>query len=413
MKIENIQSQFIIHHKLHDSSQTAKQDFAKTVQQQSLATGKNTLENNKPSFNKPSLSAHTIELGTVNEKHSSVAQLLLANPNLKAKTWSIIHDAINQDKAFNQIPSGTRIYYNNETRELSWPGSPARTASAVASAESQLSKIMPALKSTPLVLGQLNGQNPTVSDLLAKHQNLADQRWAIIHADVNKDKPFNRIPAGSRVSLLPDTKEIVWSAPEKKVTDALSQNNIPASTPKQLDEALKPYLGTPYKDLDCYTLVVNGLQDMGVRYRGQDSLSRHLLQMAKAEGKTDNTYFTGEGLTEALGQKVYSKSLTKIDNIDQQTEHIFKEIQALMKKGDILSFSLESKGHTGVISQNNDQWTYINSGRLDNSLINNAPKHGVGEENLVKEINNWIKLAQKKQESLIITIGRIDELKFV
>ncbi len=75
-------------------------------------------------------------------------------------------------------------------------------------------------------------------------------------------------------------------------------------------------------------------------------------------------------------------------------------MQNLMKKGDILSFSLETRGHTGIISQNEKQWTYINSGRLDHSISQNAPRHSVGEETLLSKINNWIKLAHKRNEAL-------------
>ena len=181
----------------------------------------------------------------------------------------------------------------------------------------------------------------------------------------------------------------------------------------KLDDAVKPFMGTAYKNLDCYTLVVTGLKNMGVSYRGKNGLSGQLLQMARAEGRVENAYFTGEGITRAMGEKVYSKAIIRVDNINQQSKAIYQEMKNLMQKGDILSFSLESKGHTGVISQNQKQWTYINSGRLDHSINKNSPKYGVGEENLQDEISNWIKLAQRRKESLKITVGRIDSKKLV
>ncbi len=139
---------------------------------------------------------------------------------------------------------------------------------------------------------------------------------------------------------------------------------------------------------------------MGVRYRGQDSLSKELLLMAQTEGRANNAYFTGEGITEAMGEKVYTHAITRVNNIDQQSRAIFQEMQNLMKKGDILSFSLETRGHTGITSQNEKQWTYIKSGRLDHSISQNAPRHSVGEETLLSKINNWIKLAHKRNEAL-------------
>jgi len=62
---------------------------------------------------------------------------------------------------------------------------------------------------------------------------------------------------------------------------------------------------------------------MGVRYRGQDSLSKELLLMAQTEGRADNAYFTGEGITEAMGEKVYTHAITRVNNIDQQSRAIF------------------------------------------------------------------------------------------
>ena len=137
------------------------------------------------------------------------------------------------------------------------------------------------------------------------------------------------------------------------------------------------------------------------------------MQRAQIDGRANNAYFTGEGITEALGDKIYTREISQVKNIEQQSKDIFQEMQYLMKKGDILSFSLQHRGHTGVISHNKEQWTFINSGHLDNSITANAPRHGVGEETLLSEINNWVKLAQQHKESLQITVGRLDKQKFV
>ena len=47
-------------------------------------------------------------------------------------------------------------------------------------------------------------------------------------------------------------------------------------------------------------------------YQGEGSLSRQLLQMARAEGRADNAYFTGEGITQAMREpllKVFPAAL--------------------------------------------------------------------------------------------------------
>lgn len=44
---------------------------------------------------------------------------------------------------------------------------------------------------------------------------------------------------------------------------------------------------------------------------------------------------------------------------------------------------------------------------LDNSLTNDSPRKGVGEENLQQEIRNWFKLASTNGESLSVTLGAL------
>ncbi|MCJ7603604.1 MAG: hypothetical protein MUO63_19150, partial [Desulfobulbaceae bacterium] len=75
------------------------------------------------------------------------------------------------------------------------------------------------------------------------------------------------------------------------------------------------------------------------------------------------------------------------------------------------SFSTPTRGHTGIISQHNQMWTFINSGYMDNQVEKTGRSKGVGEEVLAKEIKNWCKVAAKTGESLVITLGRLQEEK--
>ena len=75
----------------------------------------------------------------------------------------------------------------------------------------------------------------------------------------------------------------------------------------------------------------------------------------------------------------------------------------------ILSFSTQTRGHTGIVSQNNQYWTYINSGRMDHHIGSHHDPKSVGEEFLAGEIKNWVKLAAKSGEHLKITLGRLNE----
>lgn len=372
-----------------------------------------------------------VELGTLSKSLSSVAQLLLQHPQLQSNTWSIIHNDLNKNKAFRQIPVGTTIYYDNTTRELKWDEAGKATNKITATQlkthsraqnhgdlNTNLTADSTAGNTQKIILGQLDHDHPTISNLLINHHEFKSSSWNIIHSAINKNKAFTKIPSGSTVYIDAKTKELTWQTPKNTGSGFPADGNDAHSDnmrllAKKLDDAVKPFMGTPYEAIDCYTLVVHGLKNMGVRYTGQDSLSRQLLHRAKIEGRADNAYFTGEGITEALGEKIYTKDIVQVQDVKKQSMAIFDEMKALMKKGDILSFSLESKGHTGIISQNQDQWTYINSGRLDNSIAANAPSHGVGEETLLKEISNWVKLAKRRRQSLQITVGRLDNQKLV
>lgn len=436
MRVENTEKQSILTNKLQKSVVSGATDFANILSTQKhsgvgLSQKSDLLAANQASL---SLESSNINLGILSGKNKSVAQLLLANPTLKSKTWSIIHNSINQNKAFKQITAGKTIYFNPKTQELSWSeskhdrlGKPVHNAdNNPLSAISYLPDSNPVISSESekiIIIGQINQSNPTISDLLSQQSDLKAKRWSIIHSELNKNKEYTKIPNGTTIYIDKKSNELSWKTPDNSLqtitsmADKTNDNSTSSHTinkrilASKLDDAVKPFIGTEYKHLDCYTLVVNGLENMGIRYRGKGNLGSQLLHRAQLDGRARNAYLTGEGLTEALGDKIYTKAITRIKNIDQQSQAVFQEMQNLMKKGDILSFSLQSKGHTGIISQNNKQWTYINSGRMDHSITSNAPRHGVGEESLLSEISNWIKLAQKRQEALQITVGRLDRQK--
>ncbi|MCU7940215.1 MAG: hypothetical protein KZQ64_06670 [gamma proteobacterium symbiont of Bathyaustriella thionipta] len=242
-------------------------DFARQLDKHTFVSQKtDTLSTHEGPLEQP----QNIKLGTLSEKNTTVAQLLLANPQLKADTWSIIHHSINKNKAFNQIPVGKEIFYNQQTREISWSEQANKTKliNPVASSGTEGS-----VDTHKLVLGQLNSNNPTVSNLLSQNKELKAQRWNIIHDAVNRNKAFTKIPYGSTVYFDSKTRELSWDTTNNSGNkqSPVSDNNLILS--KKLDDAVKPFMGTDYKDIDCYTLVVNGLKNMGVRYQGEDSLS--------------------------------------------------------------------------------------------------------------------------------------------
>jgi hypothetical protein len=176
-----------------------------------------------------------------------------------------------------------------------------------------------------------------------------------------------------------------------------------------LADAVRPFIGTPYTEIDCYGLIVRGLMNQGVQYHGHGGLRKKLENLALLDGLPNNAYLTGEGLVEKAGIKIFSNSIHKISNTREETDKIYSEITPYLQEGLILSFSTTTRGHTGIISKREDDWTYINSGVIDNQIFSNEVSERVGEEFLKAEIKNWIVLASSRREPLTVTLGQIDE----
>ena len=270
-------------------------------------------------------------------------------------------------------------------------------------------------------IGTLSKSDPTVSDLLIKHPAYGKNCWNILSSGINRDKAYTNIPGGSRIYLNPKTFEVVLNG--NKAPDAHAvQAEQPDFRAKQIEpresdpfsaglvKALKPYLGKPYKEINCFELVAQGLEGAGIRYYGRDGLGERLVKMAAKNGLSNNHYLTGEGLIETSGSPIYSKSIPRIRNSKTEAHKLYQEVAPLLHEGLILSFSTPTRGHTGIVSQREQNWTYINSGHMDNR-IEGRTSRGVGEEFLSAEIRNWFRLAANRKEPLQITIGRLDEDK--
>ena len=276
-----------------------------------------------------------------------------------------------------------------------------------------------------ITLGRIDSTNTTVSHLLKSHPQFREHTWNLLSSSVNKDKPYHRIAHGTEIYLNDQSGEITWNGAEK--TASVSHRAVP-SVPKELaanstaseyagpaatdlSKAVQRYLGTSYDKINCYELLVKGLRNMDIPYKGRDGLYTKLTNMALDKGMAPNAYLNGEGIVKAAGSLVLSKNYPDMVNWRGEAATLIKEIEPLLDNGQILSFSTEKRGHTGIVSQQNDQWTFINSGRLDNSVDLNSVRRGVGEEILHKEILNWFKLAHAKRETLSVTLGRLDQGK--
>jgi hypothetical protein len=292
-----------------------------------------------------------VKIGTVTAEHPTVSDLLIRNPGLKKECWNIVFATRNRDKVYTRIPDGTDIYYNPETRELLW--------------------------------GDMLRESDTPSAVASVPQVPVEDRDRIIQS------------AGA-----------AENEPGGNNSDAVAGGLV-----EGLADAVKPMIGKTYAAMDCYELLVNGLGKMGIRYYGQNGLGRRMMAGALDKGLPMNAFLNGEGLIRFSGSETYRKTFNRVRDPVGQAHQVMGEMAAQLEKGSILSFSTESRGHTGIVSRRNGAWTFINSGVMDNSVERSAPRKGVGEENLAREIENWFRIAARRGESLVITLGRLSRNK--
>jgi len=287
--------------------------------------------------------------------------------------------------------------------------------------------------SGPVLLGTITRDTPTVSQLLYKSPFKAEC-WNIIHDKVNSDKPYHRIQPGAQVHYNPETRELAWGKAAEVMlakhsagnlsasSGTMEQANITAMSAASQDAAVvtqearmmdlstsaKQFIGRDYEQMDCYELLVGGLTELGVKYAGKGGLHEHLVNRASQQGLARNHYLNGEGLVSESGKDVYKETYYRITDPEGTVDEIMAELSPRLEQGQILSFSMRNRGHTGVISKMNDQWTFINSGKMDNNLSGKNGGKAVGEESLEAELLNWFKLVNKEKEALQITLGRLD-----
>ncbi|MDX2508667.1 MAG: hypothetical protein QNK28_03860 [Desulfobacterales bacterium] len=276
-------------------------------------------------------------------------------------------------------------------------------------------------------IGVISSENPTVSNLIMEDKTYRKECWKIVHGPQNSGKQFKRIQAGTKIFIDPASREIVWGKRPKVFLKPASQalsslkelDRKPARSPKfdpakgfgsKLVDAVKPFMGKGYDEIDCYNLVVKGLDRLGVQYRGHGGLSEKLAAMARVKGLPKNAYVNGEGLIKASGKNLFTRILGPVKDVEKATANVIAEMEPLLEKGQILSFSMRRRGHTGIISRRDGlNWTFINSGTMDNSVDKGAITKGVGEEFLAKEVKNWIRRAAREGEFLEISVGKFDK----
>lgn len=215
------------------------------------------------------------------------------------------------------------------------------------------------------------------------------------------------------IKIISAYKNVKQTEPAEQAVIKTEANQIKneKTISEKLIGAAETFFGKKYDDVNCYELVVESLEKTGVNYKGQNGIASYLAMKAKSDNLPINAYMTGEGLVAAAGSHVYSKSIDNIDDPVAISKTIADEMESKLEKGSILSFSMQTKGHTGIISKAGSDWTFINSGKMDHNLRESSFKKAVGEEPLKAEILNWLKLAAGKKESLTVTLGKFEDQK--
>ncbi len=63
-----------------------------------------------------------LELGTVSPDKPTVSHLLIDHPQYGPDCWEIVHARINAAKPYTRIPAGTRVFFDPNSREITWEG---------------------------------------------------------------------------------------------------------------------------------------------------------------------------------------------------------------------------------------------------------------------------------------------------
>lgn len=365
-----------------------------------------------------------ISLGKISDASPSVSHLLINHPGLHEQCWNIIFSTINQGKQFDTMLPDVEVFLDPSTKEITWQD---RSSQPVPVTEATVDNSSTPSVDTELVnIGSINSGHPTISHLLKKHPDYTNKAWDIIFSPANRNIPYDTLPLGTLVFIDPKTSELSFQKAETaKLAQADDNKNTAQDTTstsaqavpdsdgfaKKFVDSVKTYLGRPYQKINCYGLVVRGLEDIGVNYKGTDGLRQHLVQMATDKGLRHNAYHNGEGLIEIAGTKLFDESFSAIKNAEQQADEVMNKIKPLLKEGMLLSFSTPYRGHTGVVSQKNGEWTYVNSGVIDHQVDGGKTTKRVGEETLAEEMTNWFKLAKNKRTSLKVSAGMFDTEK--
>ncbi len=188
----------------------------------------------------------------------------------------------------------------------------------------------------------------------------------------------------------------IKTSPKNQETDAVTRTRVTKGISKVQN------LRSRFNNKDCLEFLAGVLEENGISYYGKKGVADILIARARKEDKKLNAYLTGEGITQLLSSKPITIHVPS--DTGKSFEDIWDKIKPHIKKGAILSFSSKHFGHTGIIDQTGDRWTYFNS----SGAVGKPRTYKVLAEDLNREIHNWWQRAQRQNIFLDITIGTID-----
>ncbi|ACV67903.1 hypothetical protein [Desulfohalobium retbaense] len=331
-----------------------------------------------------------VALGRLNRAAPTVSHLLVQNPATREQVWDIVHSQANQTKDFRHITTGETIYLDTATQEIVWGQEVPSHATAVA-APSSLPEEHPS--ASPPALAGAPDQAPPQAATPASTQ--PEQSKPASAASLFRAAGAERFLAAA----------FDFSEP---YTAQATQHAGSSQTLPELNQAVAAYCGNSYNQMDCYELVVQGLKDLGVDYGGREGLQQALMAKAEQEGRPSNAYLTGEGLISASGRHVYQAAFHPPEDPQAKADALFAELSGNLEPGMVLSFSTPNRGHTGVIGKQGQAWTFINSGVIDNPVGQAGTEYGVAEEDLRKELANWLRRSAADGQTLQVSVGVLD-----
>jgi hypothetical protein len=162
-----------------------------------------------------------ITVGQISAQTPTVSHILRTNRDFGENYWQIINSDENKNKPFTTMKEGDLLSINPKTKELFWEHPPAgEEKSRFTLIKNQLDRILPPASET-VPLGVLDKTTPTISHVVMNNENIKGYHWDIIHAGINKGKPYSTLPQGTRVSIDPNTLELLFSKPQQHVEKSI------------------------------------------------------------------------------------------------------------------------------------------------------------------------------------------------